>query len=130
MVPACAGTQLRRPALCSIPAFFPRSLRSLEEALAHLQRGIACKYVAADSVGTINKVFQALLDAAPTNRAGARTPACRRNTPVLLLLLPAATVCWWYCWWWGGGLSRTGVWRGAARRLSVGLTSAAVAADF
>jgi hypothetical protein len=46
--------------------------RSLTRAIEHLERGLACKYTAADSVKALNRIYQQLLEGSPGRAPGQR----------------------------------------------------------
>jgi hypothetical protein len=50
--------------------------RSLTSALEHFERGLACKYTAADSVKALNKIYMTLLDSSPDHAPGQHNLGC------------------------------------------------------
>ena len=50
--------------------------RSLTAALEHFERGLACKYTAADSVKALNKIYMTLLDSSPDHAPGQQNLGC------------------------------------------------------
>lgn len=50
--------------------------RSLTLAVEYLEKGVACKYTAADAVKGLNQIFQQLLDSTPEHTPGGWVGEC------------------------------------------------------